>query len=166
MLLGVMCSAVGEQAAEAFLLARHLANRRKVPALGSFLAVGRALLICHRPPGCSYIFPRCVFLLSLGWVSIFCFTLVLLPVSVLHSCGLFISTFLSFMSQWPTLAASQERAVPATAQHHLPFVKTGARARVGPLCTCTLILSTSRLIVKHHLETESKSPFTGKPILP
>lgn len=50
--------------------------------------------------------------------------------------------FSTCMSQWPMLTASQELTETATAQHELPFVKTGARACVGPLCTCILILST------------------------
>lgn len=38
------------------------------------------------------------------------------------------------------LTASQELTENATVQHDLPFVKTGARVYVGPLCTCTFIL--------------------------
>lgn len=70
--------------------------------------------------------------------------------------------FSTYMSQWPMLTASQELTENTTVQHELPFLKSGTRAYVGPLCTCTLIVRTYKLTVQHHLETESKSASTGK----
>lgn len=92
-------------------------------------------MTCCLPPLCFYIFPL---LLSLGGFYIFNFKLVLLPDSVLHSWRIF---FLLFYPSWTNgpCCLPQDLTVTATAPHDLPFVKIGARAHIGPLCTCTLI---------------------------
>lgn len=115
---------------------------RKVPALGSFLAVDWAFMNCHLPALWFYIFPYCSFPLESRIILVF-----LLQVSSFaNSSSVFLWAFYFYfsacMSQWPMLTVSQELTESATAQHDLPFLKTGARAFVGPLCTYTLILST------------------------
>lgn len=163
----MMCSAVREQADKAALLAklaRQLVNMQEVPVLGSFFAVDWAFMNCHVSPLWSYIFPYCHFPLESRMVSDF-----LLQVSSSASSSsvllwAFYFYFSTCMSQWSMITASQELTENAPDQHDLPFVKTGARAYVGPLCMCFLILSTWKLTVQHLLEPGSKSASTGKVI--
>lgn len=115
---------------------------RKVPAFGSFLAVDWAFMNCHLPPLWFYLFPYCSFLLESRMILDFLHQVSSFANSSSVLLWVFYFYFSTCMSQWPMLTASQELTETATAQHELPFVKTGARACVGPLCTCILILST------------------------
>lgn len=151
--LGAIHWAVSEQAAEATLLARKLANRQE--SASPWVAPCSGLSFPDLPPSSSGFTSShiTIFLLSLEWFSIFCFKLVFTNHSsiFLWAFYFYFSTLHDPMAHVTCLWKADSDCCSSA------LCKTGARAHVGLLCMGTLILSTYKFIVRHHPEAESKS---------